>query len=143
MRLAKLAIGAPEEFPWLTGHGHCFFVEYYRIQGSNQCELTIDKLCMHWPTESHSHKMVISWRLQLQIDDFNEYLLDASHYFHGSYSAATNTPGLEPGHDLEEVVPERASFKRIGGCQLILNQLGNPLSCLLVKLRVESSLPQA
>ena len=65
--------------------------------------------------------MVIIWRPQHAI--FHEYLLNASNYFDLSYSAATKTLGLEPGDDLEEVVSELASFKRLGGLQLILNQM--------------------
>ena len=96
---------------------------------------------MHRPIKSHPHKLMVNWCLQFHIAKFDEYLLDAIHYFHRGYSAATNTPGLEPDHDLKEVVSERASFKRLGGQQLILNQLCNSLSCLLVKLRFVGSLP--
>ena len=70
--------------------------------------------------------MMIGWRPQLA--HVHKYLLDVSHYFDRSYSAATEAPGLETCDDLEEIVLELASLKRFGGLQLILNQLGSPLS---------------
>ena len=85
---------------------------------------------------------MLCWCLQLQIANLHEYLLDRVHYFHRRVSGATNTPGLGPGYDFEEFVSERASFKCLSGFELVLDQLRDPLTCLLVVLRFVGSLPE-